>query len=544
MKMAKKTIGLLMAMLFMLNPFAGVGITNPFYVQVGAVTEIPWEDSNNLPSPISVKPLDIQEPLTLGVGETYQATVESGNTTWSTSDRRIADINNDGLIIAKAVGRAVVTAENSGSSRQFIITVKQAPNSIETCLVVLSGYHSIIPVLPGKTASHKITFSVSDPSVLEVSADGGYTFKKNGSCVVTVTTFNGIKYSINFSSDYSHSGTVAAEGRNNSRDRILAGPKGIYIVAQGERAATQISGDEISYDYTGFLTATDWIYYRNLSDNGYLYRINFDGTKKSRVTSESFTDFQLDGDWVYYRQGVEGSNSEYSQLSRVKTDGTNAVRLISERYSDYRVDENWVYYSLRGDSWNEPSRYLARVRTDGTNRTMLISERYSDYQIEGNWVYYTLNADSSDESRHLTRVKLDGSDRTRIITERFKNHKIDNNWIYFISSRDNYLYRIRPDGTREAMVSSEACSSYEISGDWIYYWDLPEKNQYRVSIDGFLLEWVETKPSEEISAIVVLPDSSDSEWVIDTLIVATDSSDSEWETDTLESDMWLPWDDD
>lgn len=87
-------------------------------------------------SPIKVSNIILNETeLSLKKGETFQMTAsiapedaDNRTITWSSSDGYIAKINEDGLIEAKAVGKAVITAECPDAKASCVVTISGRPN--------------------------------------------------------------------------------------------------------------------------------------------------------------------------------------------------------------------------------------------------------------------------------------------------------------------------------------------------------------------------------------------------------------------------------
>jgi hypothetical protein len=94
----------------------------------------------------------------------------------------------------------------------------------------------------------------------------------------------------------------------------------------------KIDGSEkvkLSDDHAAKLNVKDqWIYYTAFDDNISLYRIDWDGNNRQKMsTQERVQDIAIIGDWVYFQvdQGHTWS------LYRIKTDGTNEERIEIRR---------------------------------------------------------------------------------------------------------------------------------------------------------------------------------------------------------------------
>ena len=143
--------------------------------------------------------------LIIGVNEVYalKAEVLPENTTdktvkWTSSDDKVAVVSQSGKVTGKSAGTATITAKTAnGKTTTCKITVKPAPDKItlektDLWLGVGESFKLLTHVTSG-TASNKRTFTSSDSSICEVSANGTVTGKKIGTATITVKTYNGKK---------------------------------------------------------------------------------------------------------------------------------------------------------------------------------------------------------------------------------------------------------------------------------------------------------------------------------------------------------------
>ena len=61
----------------------------------------------------------------------------------------------------------------------------------------------------------------------------------------------------------------------------------------------------------------EWIYYKNSDDDYKLYKIKTDGSKRQKVSDDTFGCINVVGDWIYYSNWSEGY-----EIYKVKTDGS------------------------------------------------------------------------------------------------------------------------------------------------------------------------------------------------------------------------------
>jgi uncharacterized protein YjdB len=158
--------------------------------------------------------------LTLTVNETYQISyrVEPNETTnktvsWSSDNGNVATVTNDGLITGKNIGEVWVTASTvkNKTTRVKVRVVESKitptilptptavpyPNQIDLSLVRLileknETKQLYVKYQPENITNKSIVWSVSNGSIMTVSADGLLTAKSAGVATVEVETINGL----------------------------------------------------------------------------------------------------------------------------------------------------------------------------------------------------------------------------------------------------------------------------------------------------------------------------------------------------------------
>lgn len=184
----KKTISIfLLSLCVIISLFA-----LPISVQATTSTE---------PTSISFK----NAPLTpLGVGETHQLTLTATPTnsstvyTWMSSNPDVVSVDSKGLVTAKQVGIATITARTyTHITTSCTITIKNKPNSINlTTNDITLGrgeLFNIDHILPEDTASYKVTYTSSNNNIATVGLETGLvTAKGCGTTNITAKTYNGI----------------------------------------------------------------------------------------------------------------------------------------------------------------------------------------------------------------------------------------------------------------------------------------------------------------------------------------------------------------
>ena len=170
-----------------------------------------WKEFFNIVEfPIEVSSISLNKTSAeLTVGNTLQltATVLPSNATdrtvtWTTNNSNVATVNTNGLVTAKAVGNATITArtaDGSNLSASCSVTVKQSSvlatsvslNKTSTELIEGNTMQLTATVLPSNATNKTVTWSTSNSSVATVSSNGLVTAKAVGNATITAMTTDG-----------------------------------------------------------------------------------------------------------------------------------------------------------------------------------------------------------------------------------------------------------------------------------------------------------------------------------------------------------------
>lgn len=325
---------------------------------------------------------------------------------------------------------------------------------------------------------------------------------------------------------------------------------------------------KLSDDHVGYVNYYQgWLYYTNYSDEGRLYRIKPDGKDKTILNEKSLyprqtkivndiiyfnkegyiwrinldgTDLQqydqrearlinIMGGWVYYAKKVK--HQQYNgveQVYRIRMDGTGEELIIEEPVFDIFVSDGWLYYrndqfklyKMRADQrervlikentyfyiigvigdwiyYRDEGAFgvIGKLRTDG-NEDVRITEPYSGDYIwcEEGWVFYFGEADL----RGFSRISLDGEDEERIYNIQYQNQldfsydypaqlTIHEDWLYY-KTENGSIYRVKTDGSRIEELGQENISGFKLNQKFLYYYkyddEIDQYQVYRSNLDG------------------------------------------------------------
>ncbi len=195
--------------------------------------------------------LDVTQ-LTLTVNETYKVNyrVEPSNTTnqnisWSSNDGNIASVTSDGYITGRNIGEATITASTSNNKTTLIkVTVVEStvttnptatptpvnyPSQIDLSLVRLildqgENKQLYVKYQPENIINKNVVWSVSNASVVTITADGLITGKSSGVATVEVETVNGLTDTATIIVDPFNTGFSSGSNSNTPTPTITPTP--------------------------------------------------------------------------------------------------------------------------------------------------------------------------------------------------------------------------------------------------------------------------------------------------------------------------------
>jgi len=268
---------------------------------------------------------------------------------------------------------------------------------------------------------------------------------------------------------------------------------GIGLSSMTTKAQGNTVGNLRNYGFVA--EGGSWVYY--LKFDGYstpegIYKVQKNGDKKEKVTSEYGVYINVDGGYLYFAD-------EDENLVKMKTNGKNKETLVkSIDELPITVADGWIYYSKNYNFY--------RVKTNGKDSEKITNKEVESYQIVGGWIYYTYY-NSGDYA--LAKMKLDGSESEKIDGDVTTAFYVKGNTIYFICeeySSKNYtysydLYSMKTNGKNRQHVTEFEEELYDIeyvnmNDDGIYYLAENDDGDYAI----FFMDY-KGKKSKEITVI-------------------------------------------
>lgn len=85
--------------------------------------------------------------------------------------------------------------------------------------------------------------------------------------------------------------------------------------------------------------ADGWIYYRNNSDNGRIYKIRVDGSDRTKVNEDDSSCLNVVGEWIYYR-----NNSDNGSIYKIHVDGSTRTKIHGVDATSICVVGDMIFY--------------------------------------------------------------------------------------------------------------------------------------------------------------------------------------------------------
>jgi hypothetical protein len=100
-----------------------------------------------------------------------------------------------------------------------------------------------------------------------------------------------------------------------------------------------------------------FLYYTDMDE--YLYKVDKQTGKETKITDQKFSSLIVDENWIYYL-----NPSDKYHIYKMKKNGEQNQLLLDKAVSDINVLDNWIYYKIDGHE------DIFRVKTDGTENTL------------------------------------------------------------------------------------------------------------------------------------------------------------------------------
>jgi hypothetical protein len=198
----------------------------------------------------------------------------------------------------------------------------------------------------------------------------------------------------------------------------------------------------------------DWIFYKNFSDGGTVYKINAESGERIKLSDDKASYINVLGEYIYYRNYSDGDS-----IYRMKTDGSERARLFGESALFLNVVGEWIYYvSWRGGVG------IYKIKTDGTGWEKINSDMASSLNVTGKAIYY------QNVSEGGKLYKQEKNQRIKITDDPSFNINVVGDWIYYSNGADNRsVYKINSETGEKIKLNNERSFDINLAGPEIYY---------------------------------------------------------------------------
>lgn len=215
------------------------------------VKEIPL---NSIAIDIADFDLGIGRTQSLGVVCNPENTTDDINVEWTSSDVKVATVDENGVVTAVAEGTAVITAKVGDKTASVTVTVKGIPITSITidapAKVLIGGNVNIKVTVNPNDATYNMSdlkFVSSNSDVLTINEDGTIVAKGLGKAILTVEAPNGVKSQVEIevvddTADIENGETTVEEEKAESEENKSNSPKTGDIAVEMFASLMVISG--------------------------------------------------------------------------------------------------------------------------------------------------------------------------------------------------------------------------------------------------------------------------------------------------------------
>ena len=261
--------------------------------------------------------------------EIWPANASDKTVTWTSSNANVATVNEYGVVSAKAIGTAVITATaNDGSGKSANYTVNVANTQVLVTKVNVTGKPSMVigevqymsyEIWPSDATDKTVSWSSNNTKVATVSEYGVVTGVSVGQATITATAKDGSKQSASFIVKVSNGITLVTR-----------------LAVYGKTSLTVGNVDYVSYEAWPVDATNKGVTYT--SSNTKVATVTTDGivtavaAGSARITAKA-----LDGSGVTAYYDVTVGNVPSVPVSQVGVSGKGSMMVGEVQYLSYEI---------------------------------------------------------------------------------------------------------------------------------------------------------------------------------------------------------------
>ena len=257
-----------------------------------------------------------------------------------------------------------------------------------------------------------------------------------------------------------------------------------YLERIPDNPAGTIGNTSGNLNNKGLVCESDgYIYFANLTDNHYLYRMKSDGTEPEKVVEVPVSYINAAGDYLYFYfddpggtkfMGVSG---RMSGIFRLKKGEKDFVCLDKCTSGVLNLIGSTLYYE-HYDNTNGMQLYSSSL--DGKEKGLCVPEIINPACTIGGDIYY------SEQDSQKLKIYRPGSSEGRIFMDyAVYNPVVDGNDLYFMNMNDDYcLYRYSLSDGNLVKITDERVDAFNVYQGMIFYQRNRDPALIRVASDG------------------------------------------------------------
>ena len=226
-----------------------------------------------------------------------------------------------------------------------------------------------------------------------------------------------------------------------------------------------------------------YIYFANLSDNHYLYRMNPDGSDPVKVVEVPVSYINSGGDYLYFYfddpggtkfMGISGRMNGIYRLKKGEEDFVCLEKCIS---GVLNLIDSTLYFE-HYDKTDGMQLYSSSL--DGSQKGLCVSEIINPACVVNGDIYY------SEQDSQKLKIYRPGTSEGRIFMDyAVYNPVVEGSDLYFMNMNDDYcLYRYSLSEGTLTKVTDERVDAFNVYGGMIFYQRNRNPALIRVSADG------------------------------------------------------------
>jgi hypothetical protein len=202
----------------------------------------------------------------------------------------------------------------------------------------------------------------------------------------------------------------------------------------------------------------EWLYYRNSSDGGSIYKIKADGTENTKINDVSSSNISIYGDWIYFKVIDPKDDSKNYEMFRIKKDAPQGASQDLKFSSNNEVFiGDYIYYVKNNDG-------IYKAKADGSEKSQKIVD-CKHGGIRKNYIFYSKPDANGGAVETYFISNLDGKNEIKVGSAN-DIVKFTDNWIYYGVYKDG-LYKMKIDGSEKSKISNDSFA-YVLNDQWIH----------------------------------------------------------------------------